>query len=64
MYYLEHKLRVKLRKKITRSKCGEHCNKIHEEDLIKEGLRGEILEPIIVTINPDDISTDEDDIIN
>ncbi|KAF0758903.1 Uncharacterized protein FWK35_00011388 [Aphis craccivora] len=42
------------------AKCGEHCNKIQEDDLVKEGLRDEILEPIIITINPDDISTDED----
>ncbi|XP_015377861.1 PREDICTED: uncharacterized protein LOC107172100 [Diuraphis noxia] len=43
------------------AKCGEHCNKIQEDDLIKECLRDEILEPIIITINPDDSSTDEDD---
>ncbi|KAF0740956.1 DDE 3 domain-containing protein [Aphis craccivora] len=42
-------------------KCGDHCNKIQEDDLVKEGLRDEILEPIIMTINPDDSSTDEDD---
>jgi len=43
------------------AKCGEHYNKIQEDDFVKEGLRDEILEPIIITINPDDISTDEDD---
>lgn len=43
------------------AKCGDHCDKIQEDDLVKEGLRDEILEPIIMTINPDDSSTDEDD---
>jgi len=43
------------------AKCGDHCNKIQEDDLVKEGLRDEILEPIIMTINSDDSSTDEDD---
>lgn len=43
------------------ARCGEHCNKIQEDDLVKECLRDEILEPIIITINPDDSSTDEDD---
>lgn len=38
-----------------------HCNKIQEEDLIKEGLRDDILEPIITTINPDDSNASEDD---
>lgn len=43
------------------AKCGEHCNKLQDEDFVKEGLRDEILEPIILTINPDDSSTDEDE---
>lgn len=43
------------------AKCGEHCNKIQEDDFAKEGLRDEILEPIILTINPDENSSDEDD---
>ncbi|KAL4104342.1 hypothetical protein QTP88_019643 [Uroleucon formosanum] len=43
------------------TKCGEHCNKLQDADFIKEGLRDEILEPIILTINPDDSSTDEDE---
>ncbi|KAL4121281.1 hypothetical protein QTP88_013826 [Uroleucon formosanum] len=43
------------------TKCGEHCNKLQDADFIKEGLRNEILEPIILTINPDDSSTDEDE---
>ncbi|XP_060855104.1 uncharacterized protein LOC132946628 [Metopolophium dirhodum] len=46
-------------------KCVSHCEKLQEEDFIKEGLRDEILEPIIMTINPDedsDDSEDEDDI--
>ncbi|KAF0762228.1 DDE 3 domain-containing protein [Aphis craccivora] len=43
------------------AKCGDHCDKIQEDDLVKEGLRDDILEPIIMTINPDDSSTDEED---
>ncbi|KAF0706107.1 DDE 3 domain-containing protein [Aphis craccivora] len=46
-------------------KCISHCEKFQEEDFIKDGLRDEILEPIIMTINPDedsDDSEDEDDI--
>ncbi|KAL4125798.1 hypothetical protein QTP88_010038 [Uroleucon formosanum] len=43
------------------TKCGEHCNKLQDADFIKEGLRDEILEPIILIINPDDSSTDEDE---
>jgi len=43
------------------AKCGEHCDKIQEDDLIKESLRDDILEPIIITINSDDSSTDEED---
>lgn len=31
-------------------KCSDHCNKIQEEDLIKEGLRDEFLKQIILTI--------------
>jgi len=42
-------------------KCGEHYNQLQDADFIKEGLRDEILEPIILTINPDDSSTDEDE---
>ncbi|XP_050059675.1 uncharacterized protein LOC126550967 [Aphis gossypii] len=42
-------------------KCGDHCDKIQDDDLVKEGLRDEILEPIILTINPDDSSSDDDD---
>lgn len=29
------------------------------EDLVKEGLGNEMLEPIVLTINPDDSSTSE-----
>jgi len=46
-------------------KCVSHCEKLQDEDFIKEGLRDDILEPIIMTINPDedsDDSEDEDDI--
>ncbi|KAF0748982.1 DDE 3 domain-containing protein [Aphis craccivora] len=50
------------------AKCGDHCDKIQEDNLVKEGLRDDILEPIIMTINLDDSSTDEyddeDDMIN
>lgn len=46
------------------AKCGKHCNKIQEDDLLKEVLRDKTLEPIIITINPDDSSIDENDIIN
>jgi hypothetical protein len=45
-------------------KCGEHCNKVQENNLMKEGLRDKILEPIIITINPDDSSNDDEDDIN
>ncbi|XP_025191598.1 uncharacterized protein LOC112591881 [Melanaphis sacchari] len=43
------------------AKCGEHCVKIQEEDFAKAGLRDEILEPIILTINPDESSSNEDE---
>jgi hypothetical protein len=43
------------------TKCGEHCNKLQDADFIKEGLKDEILKPIILTINLDDSSTDEDE---
>lgn len=46
-------------------KYVSHCKKLQEEDFIKEGLRDEILKPIIMTINPDEDSDDseyEDDI--
>lgn len=41
------------------TKCGEHCSKLQHADFLKEGLRDEILESIILTINPDESSTDE-----
>jgi len=31
-----------------------HCEKLQDEDFIKEGLLDEILKPIILTINPDE----------
>ncbi|KAL4082875.1 hypothetical protein QTP88_029529 [Uroleucon formosanum] len=43
------------------AKCGEHCVKIQEEDFYKAGLRDEILEPIILTIYPDDSSSSDDE---
>jgi len=42
-------------------KCTDHCYNLQEEDFIKEGLRDEILTPIILTINPDDRSDIESD---
>ncbi|KAF0745140.1 DDE 3 domain-containing protein [Aphis craccivora] len=41
-------------------KCTDHCHNL-QEDFIKEGLRDEILTPIILTINPDDSSDGESD---
>ncbi|KAF0768771.1 DDE 3 domain-containing protein [Aphis craccivora] len=35
----------------------EHCEQLQESDFVKEGLRDEILEPIIITINPDEPET-------
>jgi hypothetical protein len=43
------------------AKCGEHCVKIQEEDFVKEELRDEILEPIILTISICSSSVEEDD---
>lgn len=45
-------------------KCTEHCHKLQDEDFIKEGLRDEILTPIILTISPDDSSESERVIMN
>ncbi|KAL5233441.1 hypothetical protein ACI65C_000851 [Semiaphis heraclei] len=42
-------------------KCTEHCHKLQDDDFIKEGLRDEILAPIILTINPDDSSDSDSD---
>lgn len=41
-------------------KCVSHCEKLQDEDFIKEDLRDEILEPIILTINPDEDSNDDE----
>ncbi|KAF0745879.1 DDE 3 domain-containing protein [Aphis craccivora] len=41
--------------------CVLHCNKLQGDDFIKEGLRDEILETIIMTINHDDSSESEDE---
>lgn len=43
------------------AKCEKYCVKIHEENFVKARLRDEILEPIILTINPDESSTSEDE---
>jgi len=42
-------------------RCVKHCEKLQDYDFIKEGLRNEILEPIILTINPDEKSDDSED---
>ncbi|XP_022172706.1 uncharacterized protein LOC111035407 [Myzus persicae] len=42
-------------------KCGEHCSKLQDADFVKEVLKDEMLEPIILSINPDESSTDEDE---
>jgi len=41
------------------------CEKLQDADFIKEGIRDEILEPIMMNINPDkdsEDSADDDDI--
>lgn len=42
------------------AKCGAYCVKI-QENFIKAGLRNDILKPIILTINPDESSSSEDE---
>lgn len=42
-------------------KCVSHCEKLQDQDFIKEGLRDEVLEPIVVTINPDEDSESEEE---
>jgi hypothetical protein len=42
-------------------KCADHCHNLQEEDFIKEGLKDEILQTIILTINPDDSSNSKSD---
>jgi len=41
-------------------KCTDHCHKLQDDDFIKEGLRDEILAPIILTINPDSSDSEND----
>jgi len=41
-------------------RCVDHCQRLQNEDYIKEGFRDQILEPIILTINPEDSSESED----
>lgn len=41
-------------------KSGEYCIKI-QEDFVNVELRDEIWEPIIMTINPDESSSSEDE---
>lgn len=41
-------------------RCVKHCEELQESDFIKEGLRDEILEPIIITINSDETNDSED----
>lgn len=38
-----------------------HCHKLQDDDYVKEGLREQILEPIILTISPDDSSDSGED---
>jgi len=42
-------------------RCVDHCERLQNEDFIKEGFRDKILEPIVLTINPEDSSENEDD---
>jgi hypothetical protein len=42
-------------------RCIEHYKKLQDDDFIKEGLRDEILEPIILTINSDKSSDNSED---
>lgn len=42
-------------------RCVDHCERLQNEDFIKEGFRDKILEPIVLTINPEDNSESEDD---
>ncbi|XP_025196189.1 uncharacterized protein LOC112595261 [Melanaphis sacchari] len=42
-------------------RCVDHCERLQNEDYIKEGFRDQILEPIILTINPEDSSESEND---
>lgn len=42
-------------------RCVKQCEQLQKSDYIKEGLRDKILEPIIMTINPDETSDSEDD---
>jgi len=39
----------------------EHYIKVQDEDLLKTRLNDDILDPIIMTINPDESSSSEDD---
>lgn len=42
-------------------RCVDHREHLQNEDYIKEGFRDQILEPIVLTINPEDSSESEDD---
>lgn len=42
-------------------RCVEHCERLQNEDFLKEGFRDKILEPIVLTINSDDSSESDDD---
>ncbi|VVC30439.1 Hypothetical protein CINCED_3A016052 [Cinara cedri] len=42
-------------------RCVNHCERLQDEDFIKEGFRDKILEPIVLTINPEDSSESDDD---
>ncbi|VVC25683.1 Hypothetical protein CINCED_3A009151 [Cinara cedri] len=41
--------------------CVDQCERLQDKDFIKERFRDQILEPIVLTINPEDSSESEDD---
>lgn len=56
--YLNGKKKLRgLRSQRQIGKSAGHCNDINVEDLVKDELGNEMLEPIVLTINPDDSST-------
>ncbi|KAL4153109.1 hypothetical protein QTP88_000942 [Uroleucon formosanum] len=42
-------------------RCVDHCERLQNEDYIKEGFRDQILESIILTINPEDSNLSKQD---
>jgi len=41
--------------------CVDHCERLQNEGFIKEGFRDQILELIVLTINPENSSESEND---